>query len=92
MMCFSRDLSGVRDLTKDMRGTGVELHSIDRAVLTAAGLMRDFSDSDNGRGLTPMQRLSVMTIVAFDHTRSGGVPAREAVAKLRELADALEGI
>lgn len=74
-----------------MHGCCPTLYRIDRAVLTAADLVRDFSDSDNGSNLTPMQRLSVITIVAFDHTLTDGVTTRDAAAKLRELADALEG-
>lgn len=52
--------------------------------------MRDFTGSDHGRRLTPLQTLSVITIVAFDNIVERGVGTSEAAAKLRELANALE--
>lgn len=69
---------------------GDDLQAIDRAVLTAAGLVRDFGDSTRGRALEPMQALTVLTIVAFDHALTRGADRRRAAAKLRELADALD--
>lgn len=77
-------------MTNDKSGPPTDLREIDRAVLTAAGLMRDFTGSDHGRRLTPLQTLSVITIVAFDNIVERGVGTSEAAAKLRELADALE--
>lgn len=67
-----------------------DLRDIDRAVLTAAGIVRNFADSTHGRVLTPTQALTVLTIAAFDLTIAKGVPPRAAAEKLRQVADALE--
>ena len=67
-----------------------DLRDIDRAVLTAAGMVRDFADTTHGRSLTPTQALTVVAIAAFDLTIAKGVPPRTAAEKLRQIADALE--
>ena len=67
-----------------------DMRDIDRAVVSAATLMRDFSASSQGRTLSPMQFLSVMSIAAFDLTLSHGAAPADAAAKLRQIADALE--
>lgn len=67
-----------------------DMQDIDRAVVSAAGLLRDFSHSAQGRCLSPAQFLSVVTIAAFDLALARGSTAESAAAKLRQIADALE--
>ena len=68
-----------------------ELDDIDGTVQMAAGMARDLAASARGKRLTPAQILTVLTVVAFDHAVMHGADRRMAVAKLREIADALEG-
>lgn len=67
-----------------------ELDDIDRAVLMAAGMVRDLAASARGKRLTPAQILTVLTVVAVDYAVAHGVARETAVAKLRDIADAMD--
>ncbi|MCL5777211.1 hypothetical protein M1105_09450 [Limibaculum sp. FT325] len=68
----------------------VEMRDIDRAVLSAFEVVKDFAGSDVGKRLSPTQLVSVIAIASAEEADRLGTPRRFTAAKLREVADALD--
>jgi hypothetical protein len=66
------------------------MRDIDRAVLTASEVVKDFAKSDVGKRLSPAQLVAVMAIASAEEADRRGSPVSTASQKLREVADALD--
>lgn len=68
-----------------------EIRDVDRAVLSAFDMVQDFAKSDVGKRLSPTQLVSVIAIASAEQADRSGTPRNLTTAKLREIADALDG-
>ncbi|MCL5775436.1 hypothetical protein M1105_00300 [Limibaculum sp. FT325] len=69
-----------------------EVKNVDDAVLSAFECVRDFSESEIGRKLTPKQLLAAVTIAAVERANRMGLSGESASATLRDLADGVESL
>ncbi|MBK0397844.1 hypothetical protein H0I76_01460 [Limibaculum sp. M0105] len=69
-----------------------EVKNVDAAVLSAFEVVRDFSESDIGKRLTPKQLLAAVTIAAVERANRMGLSGQSVSATLRDLADGVESL
>lgn len=69
-----------------------DVQNVDDAVMGAFEVVREFSESDLGRRLTPKQLLAAMAIAAVERANRLGLSGQSASATLRDLANGVESL